>query len=34
MAWVKDAAAGFGLIVFFASSLYLAGAVQAWLIAA
>jgi len=34
MAWFKDAVAGFGLIVFFASSLYLAGAAQAWLAAA
>lgn len=30
MAWLKDAAAGVGLIVFLASSFVLAGAVQAF----
>lgn len=33
MIWLKDAVAGVGLIVFFASSFYLAGAAQALLMA-
>jgi hypothetical protein len=33
MAWFKDAVAGIGLIVFFASSFFLAGAVQTLLTA-
>jgi len=33
MAWLKDAAAGVGLVVFFASSFLLAGALQSLLMA-
>lgn len=33
MTWLKDAVAGVGLIVFFASSVYLAGAAQVLLTA-
>lgn len=33
MAWFKDVLAGVGLMVFFASSLFLAGATQALLMA-
>jgi hypothetical protein len=33
MAWLKDAVAGIGLIVFFASSFFLAGAAQTLLLA-
>jgi hypothetical protein len=33
MAWLKDAVAGIGLVVFFASSLFLASAAQSLLIA-
>ena len=33
MAWLKDAVAGIGLIVFFASSFFLAGAAQTLLMA-
>ena len=31
MAWLKDAVAGVGLVVFFASSMFLAGAAQSLL---
>jgi hypothetical protein len=33
MAWLKDVVAGIGLIVFFASSFFLAGAAQSLLMA-